>query len=149
MSTKTTFKRIALVAVAALGLGVLSVAPSNATSDPTNHTLAFTAGGTSASASGSFTQTALLIRYLNSWVESLGRLISALKLPSFFLDMMMDCFQSLFKPSISTVSASAGLKLNFMWRKYVAYKSLKGQLSRVDRPYTIILHGLRDLPKKY
>jgi hypothetical protein len=31
MSTKTTFKRIALVAVAALGLGVLSVAPSSAT----------------------------------------------------------------------------------------------------------------------
>jgi trimeric autotransporter adhesin len=31
MSTKTTFKRIALVAVAALGLGVFSVAPSSAT----------------------------------------------------------------------------------------------------------------------
>ena len=30
MSTKTTFKRVALVAVAALGLGLLSVAPSNA-----------------------------------------------------------------------------------------------------------------------
>ena len=30
MSTKTTFKRVALVAVAALGLGVMSVAPSNA-----------------------------------------------------------------------------------------------------------------------
>jgi hypothetical protein len=30
MSTKTTFKRVALVAVAALGLGVLSVAPSSA-----------------------------------------------------------------------------------------------------------------------
>jgi hypothetical protein len=30
MSTKTTFKRIALVAVAALGLGVISVAPSSA-----------------------------------------------------------------------------------------------------------------------
>jgi len=30
MSTKTTFKRVALVAVAALGLGVLSVAPSTA-----------------------------------------------------------------------------------------------------------------------
>jgi len=30
MSTKTTFKRIALVAVAALGLGVMSVAPSQA-----------------------------------------------------------------------------------------------------------------------
>jgi hypothetical protein len=43
----------------------------------------------------------------------------------------------------------AGLTLNFVWRKYVAYKSLKSQLRRVDRPYTIILHGLRDLPKKY
>ena len=31
MSTKTTFKRVALVAVAALGLGVMSVAPSSAT----------------------------------------------------------------------------------------------------------------------
>jgi hypothetical protein len=30
MSTKTTFKRVALVAVAALGLGMVSVAPSNA-----------------------------------------------------------------------------------------------------------------------
>jgi hypothetical protein len=30
MSTKTTFKRIALVTVAALGFGVMSVAPSNA-----------------------------------------------------------------------------------------------------------------------
>ena len=30
MSSKTTFKRIALVAVAGLGLGVLSVAPSSA-----------------------------------------------------------------------------------------------------------------------
>jgi len=53
MSTKTTFKRVALVAVAALGLGVLSVAPSNAaaSTDPALHSLAFTAGGTSASAS--------------------------------------------------------------------------------------------------
>ena len=31
MSTKTTFKRIALVAVAALGFGVLSAVPSSAT----------------------------------------------------------------------------------------------------------------------
>jgi hypothetical protein len=43
MSTKTTFKRIALVAVAALGLGVLSVAPSSAaviglTATPVNGT---------------------------------------------------------------------------------------------------------------
>jgi hypothetical protein len=33
MSTKTTFKRVALVAVAALGFGVMSVAPSSAAAD--------------------------------------------------------------------------------------------------------------------
>jgi hypothetical protein len=42
MSTKTTFKRIALVAVAALGLGVLSVAPSSA--QVSNTTLSVTDG---------------------------------------------------------------------------------------------------------
>ena len=42
MSTKTTFKRIALVAVAALGLGVLSVAPSSA--QVSNTTLTVTDG---------------------------------------------------------------------------------------------------------
>jgi hypothetical protein len=41
MSTKTTFKRVALVAVAALGLGVLSVAPSQAA--PAGDTLALSA----------------------------------------------------------------------------------------------------------
>jgi hypothetical protein len=45
MSTKTTFKRIALVAVAALGLGVLSVAPSSATGRLDNLS-AITAGTT-------------------------------------------------------------------------------------------------------
>jgi len=42
MSTKTTFKRIALVAVAALGLGVLSTAPSSAV--PNSTSLAIDAG---------------------------------------------------------------------------------------------------------
>jgi len=42
MSTKTTFKRVALVAVAALGLGVLSVAPVSAT--PTGLAVAVTNG---------------------------------------------------------------------------------------------------------
>jgi hypothetical protein len=43
MSTKTTFKRIALVAVAALGFGMLSVAPSSATAN--NTVLKFVSGG--------------------------------------------------------------------------------------------------------
>jgi len=42
MSTKTTFKRIALVTVAALGLGVMSVAPSNAAPQADTLTLAAT-----------------------------------------------------------------------------------------------------------
>jgi trimeric autotransporter adhesin len=42
MSTKTTFKRVALVAVAALGLGVLSVVPSSAV--PTGVTVTITNG---------------------------------------------------------------------------------------------------------
>jgi len=41
MSTKTTFKRVALVTVAALGFGLLSVAPSNAA--PTGDTLSIDA----------------------------------------------------------------------------------------------------------
>jgi hypothetical protein len=53
MSTKTTFKRIALVAVAALGLGVLSVAPSSAavsgaTISGTNASVTLRAGSTTA-----------------------------------------------------------------------------------------------------
>jgi hypothetical protein len=46
MSTKTTFKRIALVAVAALGLGVLSVAPSNAAPQADTFSISSATGST-------------------------------------------------------------------------------------------------------
>jgi hypothetical protein len=68
MSTKTTFKRVALVAVAALGLGVLSVAPSSATvnadslvvsSATATQTTAETATATSATAKLTFLGAAL------------------------------------------------------------------------------------------
>jgi trimeric autotransporter adhesin len=52
MSTKTTFKRIALVAVAALGLGVLSVAPSSAT--VTNVAVTLVQNGTSSNSGEGF-----------------------------------------------------------------------------------------------
>ncbi len=42
MSTKTTFKRIALVTVAALGFGVMSVAPSSAVALGDTYTLSAT-----------------------------------------------------------------------------------------------------------
>src|SRR6266487_5549249 len=65
------------------------------------------------SASGSLSHTVSFTRYLNSCFESLGRVTSALKLPSFFLLIVMDFCQSRFNPSISTVSAFSILKENF------------------------------------
>ena len=49
MSTKTTFKRIALVAVASLGFGMLSVAPSSAAAADADLTYNFTATGSTTS----------------------------------------------------------------------------------------------------
>jgi trimeric autotransporter adhesin len=64
MSTKTTFKRIALVAVAALGLGVLSVAPSSAA--VLNLTATVTAGTATTTTSDSTTGASLAIRYTST-----------------------------------------------------------------------------------
>ena len=55
MSTKTTFKRVALVAVAALGLGVLSVAPSQAA--PAGDTLTLSSATASATSGTAATVT--------------------------------------------------------------------------------------------
>jgi hypothetical protein len=63
MSTKTTFKRIALVAVAALGLGVLSVAPSQA--DITAATLTVADGTATTSLSDSTTAGTVVFDYLS------------------------------------------------------------------------------------
>lgn len=42
----------------------------------------------------------------------------------------------------------AGLLLNEMWRKVIAYRSLKAQLRRVDRPHTLIVHGIRNIDER-
>jgi len=72
MSTKTTFKRIALVAVAALGLGVLSVAPSSATVSG----LSVTVGGTATSASGASDTTTAATFTVSGFVDSLNDTIT-------------------------------------------------------------------------
>jgi hypothetical protein len=59
MSTKTTFKRIALVAVASLGLGVLSVVPSSAT--VTELTTAVVNGTSASKASDSLTAATITV----------------------------------------------------------------------------------------
>jgi len=71
MSTKTTFKRVALVAVAALGLGVLSVAPSSATltnvaiSTPVAGSATFISGTSGAVSSDTTTAATLLLPALS------------------------------------------------------------------------------------
>ena len=62
MSTKTTFKRIALVAVAALGLGVISVAPSSA-SAVIGLTVTAVDGTATTTASDSSTAATLQVRF--------------------------------------------------------------------------------------
>ena len=63
MSTKTTFKRIALVAVAALGLGVISVAPSSAAVG-TSATVTVAAGTATTKVSDSSTAETVAVTYL-------------------------------------------------------------------------------------
>jgi len=66
MSTKTIFKRVTLVAVAALGLGVLSSVPSQATIDAAP-TVTVTAGsGATDYASDSTTAAKIAVRYFAS-----------------------------------------------------------------------------------
>jgi hypothetical protein len=66
MSTKTNFKRIALVAVAALGLGVLSSVPSNAATPPATLTLSTTAGTMTAAKSDSSTAAKVVVNFFKT-----------------------------------------------------------------------------------
>ena len=66
MSTKTNFKRIALVAVAALGMGVLNSVPSQAAVAAANLTVTATNGTASLTASDSSTGGTVAITWLGS-----------------------------------------------------------------------------------
>ena len=80
MSTKTTYKRIALVAVAALGFGLLSVAPSNATAQ--SDTLAISATGNATSISyGSAASTTLTQTFLAQNSETMTVTVSLVSGP--------------------------------------------------------------------
>jgi hypothetical protein len=66
MSTKTNFKRISLVAVAALGMGLLTSVPSNAAIVPANITLTTTAGNATTAVSDSSTGALISATWLAS-----------------------------------------------------------------------------------
>jgi len=83
MSTKTTFKRIALVAVAALGLGVLSVVPSNAASNADSLTISSaTAAQTTAETSTATNPTTTIAFLSGSQNDSLTVVASLVSGPS-------------------------------------------------------------------
>ncbi|CAN2171140.1 hypothetical protein MCEMRE195_00059 [Candidatus Nanopelagicaceae bacterium] len=72
MSTKTTFKRVALVAVAALGLGVLSVAPSQAASNADTLTLSSTTAAVALGDTATATSPTVTLSYLaGDWADSM------------------------------------------------------------------------------
>ena len=42
----------------------------------------------------------------------------------------------------------AGVKLNETWRKHMGYKNLKNRLRRIDKPFSIVLKTVSNIPKK-
>jgi trimeric autotransporter adhesin len=87
MSTKTTFKRIALVAVAALGLGVLSVAPSSAavtglTVTVTNGTSTIQTGTTGGTSDTTTAATIAMTALVNSSSDSVTVSVVAKSTPA-------------------------------------------------------------------
>jgi hypothetical protein len=83
MSTKTNFKRISLVAVAALGMGLLTSVPSNAAIVPANITLTTTAGIATTGQSDSSTGALISATWLSSaTTDSMTITVAAKSKPS-------------------------------------------------------------------
>ena len=70
MSTKTSFKRIALVAIAALGLGVLAVGPTSAAITSPTVTLSGTTTGLTAVVNESTTAVTAAVAFFNSTTDT-------------------------------------------------------------------------------
>ncbi|CAN2171372.1 hypothetical protein MCEMRE185_00065 [Candidatus Nanopelagicaceae bacterium] len=72
MSTKTTFKRVALVAVAALGLGVLTTVPSQATINADTLTLSSATSAQTTAETSTATSAVATVSFLGSALDSLS-----------------------------------------------------------------------------
>ena len=82
MSTKTNFKRIALVAVAALGLGVLSSVPSQAIVLTDNFTVTSVAGTATRILSDSTTAATLTVKFTSTAADTVSVSFAGLSKPS-------------------------------------------------------------------
>jgi len=81
MSTKTTFKRVALVTVAAMGFGLLSVAPSTAVTQADTLAVSATAGATTVSY-GSAASTTLTQTFLGQGSDTMTVTVSLVSAPT-------------------------------------------------------------------
>jgi hypothetical protein len=82
MSTKTTFKRIALVTVAALGFGVMSVAPSNAAINADTLTLSSATASQTTAETATATSAVATISFLGSRDDSISVTASLVSAPA-------------------------------------------------------------------
>jgi len=82
MSSKTNFKRIALVAVTALATGVLSSAPSQAAIVADTFTVTTTAGTATRAVSDSTTAATLTVKFLSTAADTVSIVIAAKSVPS-------------------------------------------------------------------
>ena len=71
MSTKTTFKRIALVTVAALGFGVMSVVPSNAAINSDTLTLSAATAAQTTAETATATSASVTVSFLGGTLDSM------------------------------------------------------------------------------
>jgi len=82
MSTKTTFKRIALVTVAALGFGVMSVAPSNAAINSDTLTLSAVTAAQTTAETGTSTSAVATLSFLGAADDSISVTASLISGPA-------------------------------------------------------------------
>jgi trimeric autotransporter adhesin len=82
MSTKTTFKRIALVTVAALGFGVMSVAPSNAAINADTLTLSSATAAQTTAETATATSAVVTVSFLGATSDSMSVTASLVSAPA-------------------------------------------------------------------
>jgi hypothetical protein len=82
MSTKTTFKRIALVTVAALGFGVMSVAPSNAAINADTLTLSAATAAQTTAETATSTSAVVTVSFLGGTNDSVSVTASLVSAPA-------------------------------------------------------------------
>jgi hypothetical protein len=82
MSTKTTFKRIALVTVAALGFGVMSVAPSNAAINSDTLTLSSATAAQTTAETATSTSAVATVSFLGGTLDSIAVTASLISGPA-------------------------------------------------------------------